>query len=319
MADRNNLIISKESPVLHLFKPRPAPEPGIAFVLFRAGLPLVTIWPDDRLTAGEIVWGKYKTIFKVDITEHSISFNSDIPCFGDAFNFHAQVNLTYVVKDPSLIVERNVPNIDLLLTQIIEKKMREISRKNSLDKSAETESLINECLPFEIEKQKTGLKLINCFVKISLDEIEKNHLKQLQQIDHKKEAEEKMAELNEQMFRQEKVLTQIKMDFYGPLIKAGQWQMLALQLSSHPEDIKSIYQLISQQKQLDLENQLKALKLMLDGDVIEKGYPLDEVGRGVLQKLVESFGTGLDSKLLGTANEVKNSFQTSEEETSDKK
>jgi hypothetical protein len=319
MNDRSNLIIGKESLVLRLFKPRPAPEPGIAFVLFRDGLPLVTIWPGDRLTSGEIVWGKYKTIYKVDITEHSISFNRDIPCYGDAFNFHAQVNLTYSVGDPSLIVKRNVSNINSLLEQIIEKKMREISRKNDLEKSAETESLINESLPIEIKKHNTGLKLIYCFVTICLDEIEKNHLKQLQQIDHKKEAEKKLAELNVQLFTQESGLTKMKMDFYGPLIKEGQWQMLALQLSAHPEDIKSIYQLVSQQKQLDLENQLKALKLMLDGDVIEKGYHLDKVGRGVLQKLVESFGNGLDSNLLGSANEINNSTPKLPEKTSDKK
>ena len=69
MTSTYNPIISKEEiPRLRLFQPRPMPEPGIALVLFREGQPLVTLWPGDRLTAGEVRWGNYKMIYKIDIT-----------------------------------------------------------------------------------------------------------------------------------------------------------------------------------------------------------------------------------------------------------
>lgn len=100
MPETNNLIIGKETAQWRLFRTRPAPEPGTALVLFREGQPLITLWPGDRLTSGEVSWGNYKTVYKVDVTEHSYSFNCALPCQGDAFEFHAQVDFSYFRRNP---------------------------------------------------------------------------------------------------------------------------------------------------------------------------------------------------------------------------
>jgi len=55
--------------------------------------------------------------------------------------------------------------------------------------------------------------------------------------------------------------------------------------------------MLSQQRQADMENQLKALKIMLEEDVIE-GFQMEEASKRVLQRFVESFGPELETRAL---------------------
>ena len=79
------------------------------------------------------------------------------------------------------------------------------------------------------------------------------------------------------------------MDFYAPLLKKGQWNLLALQLSEHPEDVASIVNFINQEHQAERDNQLKMLKIMLEEDVVE-GFQVEEVRKRILQKVLDSLG-----------------------------
>ena len=298
MAETNSLIISKESPRLRLFGSRPTPEPGVALVLFREGQPLVTLWPGDRLTSGEVKWGNYKAAYKIDITEHSFSFNCTLPCEGDAFEFRTQVNVTYSVDNPVTIVERDITVGRPILEPLIIDTMRDISRKYDVEQSAEAENAIAETVQKESETYNIGLRIDRFVVKLSLEEDARAHIRQLKQIERDKERERRQAELEKQRGKLEMERMKMKMDFYSPLIKGGQWQLLALQLASHPEDIATVAQMLSQQRQVEMENQLKALKIMLEEDVLE-GFQMEEASKRVLQRFVESFGPELETRALG--------------------
>jgi len=312
MSESHNLIIGKETPRLRLFRPRPVPEPGIALVLYREGQPLVTLWPGDRLTSGEVAWGNYKTIYKVDITEHTFSFNCTLPCRGEAFEFHAQVNVTYAVENPSLIVERNITDARAVLEPLIINTMRNVSRRYEVEQSAEAEKAIIESVQEESKKYNVGLKLVRFVVELSLEEDARNHIRQLKQIERVQEIESVQSELEKQRIRLEEERIRMKTDFYGPLIKEGQWQLLALQLAKHPDDVATIVQMIHQQRQAEMENQLRALKIMLEEDVIEV-YQMEEAGKRVLQRLVDSFGPSLEVKALEGPNTVETNDEDSEE------
>jgi len=304
MSEIKGLIISKETTQLRLFRPRPAPEPGIALVLFREGQPLITLWPGDRLTSGEVSWGNYKTVYKVDITEHSFSFSCTLPCHGEAFEFHTQVDITYSVENPSLIVERNITDARTVLEPLIVNTMREVSREHDVEQSAEAEKSITERVLEESKKYSTGLKILRFVVKLSLEEDARNHIRQLKQIERTKVSERRQAELEKQRIELEVERTKMRMEFYSPLIKEGQWQLLALQLANHPDDVAAIAQMIRQQRQADMENQLRALKIMLEEDVIE-GFQMEEASKRVLQRFVDSFGPDLEVKALGNGEKPK--------------
>ncbi|HID29832.1 MAG TPA: hypothetical protein EYP19_07480 [Desulfobacterales bacterium] len=303
MTDTYNPIIGKEEiPRLRLFHPRPTPEPGVALVLFREGQPLVTLWPGDRLTAGEVRWGNYKTIYKVDVTEHSFDFNCTLPCESDAFDFQAEVQVTCSVDNPAVIVERNITDTSAVLEPLIIRTMRGISRDYDVEESAAAEKAISRAV--ESEPYNVGLRLNRFVVKLSLEEEARAHIRRLRQIERDKERERREAELGKLRDELEMERMKMKMDFYSPLIREGHWQLLALQLTNHPEDVVAVAQMLSQQRQAEMDHQLKALKIMLEEDALE-GFQIEEAGKRVLQRFVESFGPALEPKALGEVEERK--------------
>ena len=304
MVASDSLIVKKEALSLRLFRPRPIPEPGIALVLFREGQPLVTLWPGNRLTSGEVKWGNYRTAYHVDITEHSFTLACLLPCRGEAFDFQTQINVAYCVGDPGRIVERNVTDAREVLEPLILSTMRDISRNYEVEESAEAEKEIMERVWVVSQRYDTGLKLNRFVVKLSLEDEARNHLRQLKQIERSKAYELQQAVLDKQRISQEMDRTQMRMNFYSPMIKEGQWQLLALQLANHPDDVTSVAQMIHQQRQVELENRLKALKIMLEEDALE-GFQMEAASRHILERFVESFGPELDAKALGAPERQK--------------
>jgi hypothetical protein len=290
----HQLIIGEEKPVLGLFRARPTPQPGVAIVLFREGQPLVTLWPEDRLTSGEVTWGNYKVLYRVDITEHSFNFDCDIPCKGEAFDFRAKVQINYSVDKPNIIVAKKIINARQILEPLITNMMRSISRRYDVEQSAQAEEAIIKQLPIDIQQRDTGFKLSHFIVELSLEEEARKHIRKIKQIDRDKEHQKQQAELDRQRLQLEMEHTKLRMDFYSPFIQGGQWQLLALQLANHPEDVATVTQMLSKQRQVELDNQLRTLKVMLEEDVIE-GYQMEEACRSVLRRIVDNFETGMKS------------------------
>jgi hypothetical protein len=292
MAENYNPIIGREEiSGLRLFQSRPKPEPGIALVLFKEGQPLVTLWPGDRLTAGEVRWGGYKAVYRVDVTEHTFDFNCTLPCRGDAFDFLAEVRVTYIVSDPGVIVKRNTTDArDVLKSSILE-TMRRISRKFDVDESDTAETAIIEAI--KNENYDVGFKVNRFVAELSLEKEERDYIRKQRDI-------KRSEDLEGQSLKKKIKLTKMKMDFYGPLIEKGDWQMLVLRLSESPEDVASVMQvmqMMSQQRQAETHRQLEIMKIMLEGGALE-GFQLEETGKRVLKSLIESLGPQAPPKAL---------------------
>lgn len=321
MADTYNPIIGREAIFRpRLFHPRPTPEPGVALVLFGEGQPPVTLWPGDRLTASEARWGNYQIVHKVDITEHSLSFNCILPCQSDAFDFHAEVQIACAVDDPALIVERNTADVRLILEPLIIRTMRSISRRYGVEESSRAEEAITEEL--ENEAYDIGININRSVVRLRLEEDARDYIRKQEdirrrtvldkaEIERQREVEATQAalEAERQKLRQAEVQWELErkkmmMDFYGPLVRDGHWQLLALQLADHPEDVVTIAQMLSQQRQAEMEHKLRALKTMLEENALE-GFPIEDAARRVLQRFVESFGAEVEPQVLRDSEESK--------------
>jgi len=303
MAETYNPILGKEEiSGLRLFQSRPKPEPGVALVLFKEGQPLVTLWPGGRLTAGEARWGSYKAAYKIDVAEHSFTFNCNLPCQSDAFDFQAEVNVTYSVDDPAAIIKNNTNDARSVLEPLITDTMRSLSRKYDVEDSAAAERAIADAV--KSESYDVGFKLNRFVVKLRLEEDARAHLRNLKQLERDKVREKKAAELTFQRDQIEIERQKMKMEFYGPLIEKGQWQLLALQLSNHPEDVTGVAQMLHQQRQADVDRQLTALKIMLEEGALE-GFQLEEAGKRVLQRFIDNFGPELGAKAIAGPEERK--------------
>jgi len=332
MADTYNPIIGKEEiPRLRLFQPRPTPEPGVALVLFREGQPPVTLWPGDRLTAGEVRWGNYKVVYKVDVTEHSFSSDCTLPCESDAFDFHAEVQVTWAVDDPALIVERNVTDARTALEPLIIRTMRSVSRRYGVEASSTAEEGIIQAV--ENETYDVGIKLNRFVVELRLEKDARDYIRKQEEIRRRTildkaeigrqreveaaqatlgEERRKFREAEDQWERERKKLEEqaelerqkMRMEFYGPLIEKGNWQLLAFHLANHPDDVPGVIQTMRQQRQIELEYNLKALEGLLAKAGLEE-WEVQEPAKELLRHIASVLKSEVSVPALGEGREPK--------------
>lgn len=289
MAESYNPILSKEQLLRwRLFQSRPKPEPGVALVL-SGDRGFLTIMPGQMLGAGELRWGNYNQLYRVDISEHTLRFSCDLPCASDAFTFHAEVQLAYSVKDPALIVQNNIVDVRQVLEPRVISVMRNVSRKYEAEQSGSAEQAIIEVLR---ELNVAGFEIKHFALNLSLEQEVRSIIRQKQAIRNTREIDREKQELEIQREKFDIEIQKIKMEFYGPIIREGNWQMLALQLAKNPDDVAVIVQIINQQHHSGLEKRLQLLKMLLDADVLEESQ-IGEIGKRLLQGLVDS------SRLLG--------------------
>ena len=329
MANTYNPIVSKkEMPRWRILSQRPVPDAGTALVFSGEGQSLLTIKQGQRgPTGGEILWGKYNLVYKVDTTEHPLNFRFNLPCATDAFDFHAQINFTCAVHDPEMIVRRNVNDVRQFLEPLIVGSMRRISRNYLVEESAAAEREIGNTVRQEI--YDVGFQLKNFVLKLSLEEEVRNRIREKKRIqettDIEKtkiysqktlEEEAQKLEMQRQQFEIERIRqqeqfelerTKLKMEFYGPLLQAGNWQMLALQLSQNPQDVQIIMQQIQQQNETQRNHQIKMLEILLKEDAVE-GSQLNEESKRLLQGLLglsEQSTAVLETSLTDTTKNQK--------------
>jgi len=295
MADTYNPIFSREQiRGGQLFQQRPVPDAQTALVFSGEGQPLLTITHGQRgITRGEMLWGKYNLLYKVDMTEHPLSFRCDLPCATDAFDFHADVRFTCAVRDQEMIVRRNVTDVRQALDPLIVEVMRSMSRNYQVEESEFAEREIGNRVKNAV--YDAGFQLNRFVLTLSLEQEARQRIREKRDIQDRAELEktriqssiqreQEMQKLHLQRQQFEMDLIKLKMEFYSPLLKAGNWQMLALQLAQNPGDVQIILQQLNQQKQIEREHQMKMLKMLLDADALE-GSQISEVGKRVLQGL----------------------------------
>jgi hypothetical protein len=314
MPELHNPIIGREE--LSRWR-TPVPDANTALVFLGNGQPTFTIRESQKgLTKGEILWGKYSLVYKVNLSDFPIAFNCNLPCATDAFDFQAEVRFLVSVREPEIIVRRNITDLYSVLQPLITDEMRRISRKYQVEESGAAEQEISANLKTKIYDE--GFNFKNLTVQLSLEEearerirrkkrlieeheLDKTRIQQTAEIEsqrNKYERQEKQASLFEemqtQMLRQnlerQQESFQLEMmkqrtEVYSTMLQAGQWQLLALQLAQRPEDVPLIIESLNKQKQIEREHKIKTLKVLIDTNAIE-GWQLSEIGKRALQELV---------------------------------
>ncbi len=166
MSELHNPIIGREE--LSRWR-TPVPDANTALVFIGDGQPTFTITEGQKgLTKGEILWGKYSLIYKVNLSDFPIAFNCNLPCATDAFDFQAEVRFLVSVRDPEIIVRRNITDLYSVLEPLITDEMRRISRKYQVEQSGGAEEEISANLKTKIYDE--GFNFKNLTVQLSLEE-----------------------------------------------------------------------------------------------------------------------------------------------------
>jgi hypothetical protein len=319
MAQTYNPIIKEEkSPQITLFKPRLSREANAALVLFREGMPLTTLWPNDRLTAGEAAYGRYSIIYHVDITEHILSFDCALPCKGDAFSFNTKVSFTCAVNDPATIVKRKYLDALAVIQPNMISTMRQVSRQFDLGQGPEAEKALVESINHEKKGYNLGFRIERLVIELTLEQAARDHQRQIVDLSQQAEVEKIKAkntydidrlrqqhDLDKDSWSRDKSLLdaehelkvqKVKHDYYLPIVQKAAVDksyvaVLATVLARNPGDMTSVIGMLKEQEQIEYDRLITALKIAIDADVLE-GFQIEESAKHMLSQLVENLGVG---------------------------
>jgi hypothetical protein len=287
MPEEKSLFTEKE--LTRLKRPEP-PKPGTAFVFVGNGKPSFTVREGEPgPTAGELLFGKYSAYYEVDMGDRSLNFHEKLPC-ADAFEFHAEVKLTYAVSDPAIVVQRARTDAGQFLKDLAIDAMRRASRTYKHEQTGDAENAIVRRI--EEDVRDNGFKLSRpAFVKLSLDEAVRTLLvnRQLNDYDFqdRKTQISRKEELDNLQLGAKLGLKGKRADFFAPYIKAGDWATLLAMLDlSDPEDaaIQAMVEATLNQQRMQAERQHKLLEIAIDKGAVE-GWQLEGVAKALFQEV----------------------------------
>lgn len=308
------IVSTSGVPRLRLSQNRPTPEPGRALVLFREGDDLTTIWPNKRLTAGEATWGRYRTIHYVDVTDHRLHFEWQLPSKGDAFHFQAEVAVDCTVVDPAKIVEKNVRNVGALVGSLVHQALRNVTRDYGVTDVASAEGAAAKALESVSFGEETGIAIKPGYVRLEL-EAEASQYKQeaeraAREVERERERieRERERERNEAKHELERIererqhlarkrdldtdrakaaadlkqleetgeiaVKKLQVAFFKDVLKDPEG-LVAFHAAQRPQDIPVIVRMIREQDLARLDRYLDGLRLLIENDALE-GHHLED-------------------------------------------
>ncbi|HEX8867374.1 MAG TPA: hypothetical protein VF821_17075 [Lentzea sp.] len=210
----------------------------------------------EQPTTGELVWKKVRTVYEVDLGVHVSTVNTALPSRGDKIYFDATVDLEWQVTDPEQVLRSGVTDVREVLTPRLLARLREVTRRFSIEDAAEAENSANQELG---ESLGAGRGLwVQPHVRLTLDGTS------LEQSD-----------------------IQRKVDHFRTIIAAGDFDQFALQLTLQPQDIGSVVKVLVDERDSRLRATFDFMNRLLESDALDR-WQIDDQVRTALQMAQES-------------------------------
>lgn len=277
--------------------------------------------PPHRPTRSWFATRRYTAAYEIDMGVHTCAV-SLLPSDNDAFDFTAEVELTWQVSRPQKFVASGERDVPALLKRRLEQLMYPIGRGFPIDRSADAERAVYQVVAREGElAEEAGLRT-SCSVRLRLDDAAIAHQRELRRLRYtdeqlgmshdvalredrlmaEREAERAQHDHELVMLRgrQDEEARQLeaeKIRYYEYHLQHGGVTMWALHLAQHPEDSRLVMESL-QSGQLSLIRSQSEVALQ----VLKEGNPEDYQRAALNKQAVEILEGLLAHNLPGIAS-----------------
>ncbi|SOD63239.1 hypothetical protein SAMN06297387_109182 [Streptomyces zhaozhouensis] len=221
-------------------------------------------WPDRHEDhAKPLLRGPY-TVFEVATGRHVSRFDLTLPAAGDSEFFEAEAAVHWEVRDPHLVVERQVWNVADLLADELQEHLRGISRRFELTQAERVDRAVrDELLSGRIAfGDELGLRAkVHIFVDLSYRAVDQrrqhSELEQEMRVSHRREEwESRRIASRAREFEQ--------------MLQRGDIAQIAWFMASEPGRELEIRNLIRQERREDHQVSIELFSRMLDSGHLER-------------------------------------------------
>lgn len=253
-----------------------------ALVIIGADGSVTTYAASHQPTRGELAWRNYVKLYEVDLGRHHQFFEYELPCVGDAFFFHTEVDVTWHVENPETVVRHGVHDVRATIEPVLRKILTSRTRKFDIEESAAAEIEVNHALEESRLGEELGLR-VSCIVRLTLDAQALEHFTTLRQQRYQTLQDAEQHITARAAARHEQELTQQNSDFFKKHFHddADMWALL---LARNPDDVQRVLEGMRSDARDARAANLQALQKLLDAGLIED-HMVEEQVRMILGSL----------------------------------
>ncbi|KAA2254864.1 hypothetical protein F0L68_29210 [Solihabitans fulvus] len=268
-------------------KPMVRARVALVFATLRSGH--VVFRPDNPPTMGELLWKGIRAAYEVDMGMHQIRIDGDLPSAGDAFPFHAEIDVQWRVDDPSKIVKDGISDVREALAPVLFQRLRTITRGFDIHQAKSAEDKANRELADGSLGAEFGL-WVRFFLRLRMDDPTVQHASAeigvrretvLDALNHERLV---LRERNE-VFRIER-----RVAAYSAIIASGDVEQFAFQLAqnaNNPEDVRAVIQMLKDERDTNRSVTVDFVARLLGSGAIER-WEVDDQVKEALQWLKDS-------------------------------
>ncbi|WP_066943627.1 hypothetical protein [Streptomyces lushanensis] len=228
-----------------------------------------TYLPPHRPSRSDAASRWYTSVYEVDMGNHPVRLELELPSDDDAFSFGATADLTWRVADPAHYVAGGERDVPTRLEREFHQLARPVSRGFSIEKSREAEIAVRQALEDGGFAAGIGLQ-VTCAVRLRLDDEAIAHRRRRRSLEYEREmlAPEHEFQLQQahqahelELLRaeQQRQLMTEKINFYQYHLQHGGVAAWALHLAAHPEDTRLAMTSMRQEQLALVHSQLELL------------------------------------------------------------
>ncbi|MFE9772384.1 hypothetical protein ACFYOV_12050 [Streptomyces sp. NPDC005931] len=140
--------------------------------------------PPKRPTRGEIAGRRYTAVYEVDMGVHPFTDTLPLPSDNDAFEFTAEVDVSWQVLDPVRFVASGIRDVPAMLLGELQRASRPVTRRFTIaDSAAAEQELLREVTVMGPLGAPAGLQA-TWTLRLRRDQANVEHQQRLQAIDH---------------------------------------------------------------------------------------------------------------------------------------
>jgi hypothetical protein len=287
MATTSRQLILSEEPVHRMQWKRPIPTSGVA---------IVGKTRDDRYEIVTQLWliAKYRMRFEVDVADHHDVVTRPLPSRGDVFFFDSTFVLDWRVTDAAVVVERRIGDgLELCVARLLE-RLRQISRGFDIEACALAEVEINRIINGAPIMWPEGITVHRFFAQLSMDKATTKAIQELRGAERDSSVAavrssgsqgvhdiEQEGSLRRQRQRMEAIQAAMR----------GNYDLVAIHLSQHPDDTSSLISMIRSDYQANEERRDSMIVELLKRDLIQD-IDVCDLNSALLSTATESFRSG---------------------------
>lgn len=249
--------------------------------------------PPNRPTRSLFAAKRYTAVYEVDMGVHICTASLPLPSDNDAFDFTAEVELTWQISRPQQFVESGERDVPALLKRRLEGLMRPVGRDFPIERSADAERAVCRTIAGAGELADDAGLRTSCAVRLRLDDAAIAHQQEVRRIryaneqlglshDFAMQEDRTTAERNAEQARQDHELVMLqgrqqeearkleaeKIRHYEQYLQQGGVAMWALYLAQNPEDSRLVMENLRKDQMDLIRNQSEvALQVLKEGNL----------------------------------------------------